>query len=252
MLHFLHIITNRIELCTIVSIMKKVLLLSALTAIIGISLQAQSFSSVTPSGHTLWYFVKNSTRHTIEVTWINDYYGNHYSLSGSLVIPDSVSYNGIMYAVTAIRDSWSNSSPGYGVFSNEPGLTSVILPSTLEYVGSYAFYGCTGLVSVNFNNELQEIHEGAFQNCSSLTSVTIPDTVTAVGAKAFFGCSSLSNLTLNANATIANQEFQDCTNLTNIVIPNGVTSIGNNAFRHCTNLTQIIIPNSVQSIGEYE
>ena len=63
-------------------------------------------------------------------------------------------------------------------------------------LGTYAFFGCTGLTSVTIasgttwgvNGYNQIIYEYAFSGCTSLSSVTIPNTVTQIYTGAFLSC----------------------------------------------------------------
>ena len=82
-------------------------------------------------------------------------------------------------------------------------------------IDSYAFNGCSNLISIDIPNGVTNIGYSAFYNCSSLTSITIPNGVTSIGNNAFSGCGSLRTIT----------------------IPNSVTSIGNYAFEYCSSLT---------------
>ena len=79
-------------------------------------------------------------------------------------IPDY--YNGV--AVTRIDDS---------VFSGHTEIVEVRFPKRLEYISAEAFYGCTGLVSVELGDiDLDispSIESGAFGGCTSLRAVTI-------------------------------------------------------------------------------
>ena len=62
------------------------------------------------------------------------YYDKHYT--GDLELPEKVEYYGSYYKVTAINER---------AFSGSSELRSVVLPSVMNKIGSYAFEGCTGL-----------------------------------------------------------------------------------------------------------
>ena len=118
------------------------------------------------------------------------------------------------------------------------------------YIGSSAFYVCSGLTSVTIGNGVTSIGEYAFYYCRSLTSVTIPNSVTSIGSSAFSGCRGLTSVTIpNSVTSIGRSAFSGCSGLTSVTIPNSVTSIGEYAFSDCTLLTSVTIPNSVTGIG---
>ena len=196
------------------------------------------------------YYGKLSDGMSVVVTYKDS---NYNSYSGSVKIPSQVTYNGTTYSVT--------------------------------YIGSYAFYGCSGLTSVTIPNSVTEIGWYAFSGCSGLTSVTIPNSVTDIGDLAFLSCHSLKEIIVESGNTIYDSRdncnaiiktatntliagckttvipnsvteigwyaFSGCTGLTSVTIPNSVTKIGSEAFRGCSGLTSVTIPNSVTEIGWY-
>ena len=176
------------------------------------------------------------------------YYGEDYSnvpaknmYTGSVVIPESVTYEGVTYSVTSI---------GYQAFYNCTGLTSVSIPEGVTSIGDYAFYNCTGLTSVTIPNSVLTIGNRAFDGCIGLTEVAIGNSVTWIGNYAFYNCTGLTSVSIPEGVTtIAYEAFYNCTGLTSVSIPNSVTSIGESAFYGCSGLTEITIPNSVTSIG---
>ena len=148
-------------------------------------------------------------------------------------------------------------SIGYYAFWGCSGLTSIEIPGSVTSIGEGAFWDCTGLTSIEIPNSVTSINSGAFGVCSSLISIEIPNSVTSIGENAFWDCPNLSNVVVNSNAIISKNYtssnigtiFGD--QVKKYTILNSVTSIGKSAFSGCTGLTSIEIPNSVTSIGEY-
>ena len=119
----------------------------------------------------IYYYL--SSDNTVSVT------SNPNRYSGSVVIPEKVTYENVEYSVTSI---------GGGAFSNCSGLTSVTIPNSVTSIGEWAFNNCSGLTSVTIPNSVTSIGEWAFSFCSSLTSITIPNSVTNIGSNAFYNC----------------------------------------------------------------
>jgi len=135
-------------------------------------------------------------------------------------------------------------------YTEEPGITEVIIPEGVTSIGESAFYNCRSLTNLTIPEGVTSIGSLAFYNCSSLTSITIPEGVTSIGNWAFKDCSSLTSITIpNSVIRIGDHAFEGCESLTNLTIPEGVTGIGEMAFYDCRSLTSITIPDSVISIG---
>ncbi len=126
----------------------------------------------------------------------------------------------------------------------------IAIPDGTTRIGSYAFYGCTGLTSITIPDSVTSIGDYPFEDCRSLKSVTIPDSVTSIGGCAFYGCTGLTSITIPDSVTsIGGHAFIDCTGLTSITIPDSVTSIGDYAFEDCRSLTSVTIGDGVTSMG---
>ncbi len=188
---------------------------------------------------------------------------NPYDYSGTITIPDSVSYNGNKYAVISIGDSafyscyYLNSvsipegvtSIGERAFIDCVNLTSVSIPSSVDTIGDYAFRYCERLVSVSIPDGVTTIGTETFLGCFNLPSITIPSSVTSIGDYAFMFCQSLSSVTIPSSVdSIGHFAFSCCTGLPSITIPDGVTFLGEDAFSWCTSLTSATIPSSVTTI----
>lgn len=189
----------------------------------------------------IYYNMKvTGTTKTAEVTYRDN---NYNSYSGSVTIPTSITYSGETYSVTSI--DWY-------AFYGCTGLTSIEIPSSVTIIGSYAFYSCTGLTSIEIPNSVTFIGDRAFSGCSGLTSIEIPNSVTSIGWYTFQGCTGLTSIEIpNSVTSIGSYAFYGCTGLTSIEISNSVTTIEKYALYGCSGLTSIKIPNSVTKIGSY-
>jgi len=108
---------------------------------------------------------------------------------------------------------------GDSALKNCNGLTSITIPNSVTYIGSYAF---------------------AYTNLTNVTNLTIPNSVTSIGSYAFYE-SGLFGITIGSGVTTLQPNFAGkCFNLTSITIPNTVTSIGNYPFNLCTNLSTVL------------
>lgn len=144
---------------------KILLLLVALT----VSICAKAQDYVTVDG--IHYYVYENTA-TVTKNGSDSY-------TGSIVIPETITYNGETYSVTSIGDF---------TFHCCSGLTSISIPNSVTSIGEHAFEYCTGLTSITIPNSVTSIGESAFWGCSGLTSISIPNSVTSIGNYAFATC----------------------------------------------------------------
>ena len=131
-----------------------------------------------------------------------------------------------------------------GAFESCESLTQVILPDSLLIIGDNAFYGCTNLRTVIFNDEsqLKTIGSRSFMGCK-LTAIKIPDSVTTISFEAFAVCDNLQEVIFGENSQlneICRAAFMYCEKLISITIPKSVKMINNEAFLHCTELSSVV------------
>ena len=207
--------------------------------------------------------------------------------NGVLVIPESVEYRGVTYAVTRIRSE---------AFQHCRGITSVVIPNSVTEIGNLAFGYCSGIISVVIPNSVTTIFFSAFEHCEKLAHISIPKSIKNIAANAFEhtgwfnqqpngilyldGCcmgykgdKPKGKLNIKENTRIIAGgafsrckelsgelvlpssiicigwgAFEGCDGLTSVIIPNSVTTIYSDAFSSCSNLTSINIPNSVTEL----
>ena len=159
-------------------------------------------------------------------------------------------------------------------FSYGTNLIEVTIPDSVEFIGSYAFFGCssltdiripdgvwqigtltfahcTALKSVTIGNSVNIIGCEAFSGCESLTSLVIPDSVTFIDGWAFDNCSALTDVTIGKNLQRTGAGiFGQCSSLTSVTIPDSMTQIKLQTFYNCVSLTSVIIPDSVTEIDQ--
>jgi hypothetical protein len=112
-------------------------------------------------------------------------------------------------------------------------LISVIIPDTVNNIGSYAFSEGSGQA----------------RTTNKLTSVIIPDSVLNIDIGAFQD-NQLSNVNLGNGVTAIRDYAFAGNQITNITIPNSVDGIGEGAFAN-NPLTKVTIPSSVHVMISY-
>lgn len=110
--------------------------------------------------------------------------------SGKVVIPDTVTVNGVTYKITEIeKDAFKNSA-----------ITEVKIGKYVTKIGNGAFSGCTKLKKVTIGASVKTIGDKAFYGCKALKSVTIPAKVTKIGKSAFEKCTALNTVTIKSKS----------------------------------------------------
>ena len=170
-----------------------------------------------------------------------------------VTIPNSVKdIDGYAFSGTAWLDNFSDDFVIVGdsvLIAYKGNEKNVIIPNSVQTIGSNAFEECYDLTSVTIPNSVKKIGNEAFSVCSSLTNVTISNNVESIGHEAFKRCISLKKIKIpNSVKSIGGGAFESCSNLESINIPDSVTSIGLDAFRFCSRLKKVNLSKSIKTI----
>lgn len=226
-----------------VNVRKTILLVALLLEVFAPNAWAYDGSVTVASGQTIYYNY-NGNNQTVVITCPGDNdWGNYSKPTGTLVIPDSVTHNGVICPVTSIGNS---------AFYYCTGLIFVTIPNSVTSIGNYAFCHCSSLNYVTIPNGVTSIGNHAFSYNNDMGFVTIPNSVASIGDYAFSRCTDLTSVTIGGDGTaIGNHAFYYCTGLTFAIIDGNEISIGNHAFTQCNGLISATIDGDETSIGNY-
>lgn len=133
---------------------------------------------------------------------------------------------------------------------NFPQLKTVSTPNSVETIEDNAFYFCSALTNITFQDGLKSIGESAFE-MSGLEYIYLPNSLQELKEKAFFQCEKLTTADITMRSTINNEfpehnlkaiptaAFAHCTSLENLTIPGSVQTIADSAFLNCVSLKEI-------------
>lgn len=197
------------------------------------------------------------TEDTWAATAITDTAGNQYSINAgtdtltltkgvdqeSVVIPETVSANGINYTVTAINDY---AFPGF------KDLETITIPKSVTSIGSLSRSVTPNFKTIivdgdnpNYESENGVLFDKGKKNLLCYpegkkdTHYTIPKGVESICKFAFADAISLEEVVIPESVTAISSAFYNCTGLKEITIPKNVSSIESEAFYSCTSLTAI-------------
>lgn len=163
-----------------------------------------------------------------------------YHLTGNVVLPSSVEFEGEVYTVTTLPKV---------AFAYCEDITSIEIPETVNCIGEYAFWECRGLEAIQVPASVDSLGLGAFWACSKLKQAKLPDGLKRISESLFYACSSLNSVTMGDNVEIIDPfAFKDCPNFDVAALPSSLKTIGEGAFVS-TGVTNVVLPDGIVSVG---
>ena len=168
-----------------------------------------------------------------------------------------------------IENNNSNFAPRFVVPADDVLKNGVkmVIPDSVMKIGSYAFFNCTWLQSIEIGNGVTNIEQYAFSGCSGLTDeLFIPDSVTIIKSRAFQNCSNVTSVDIGSGITCINDvAFYNCSGLTGVYIKDltawcqiNFESAWSNPLYYAKNLylnnepiTNLVIPDEITEIKKY-
>ena len=170
--------------------------------------------------------------------------GESVSFGGTTAnIPATVMNGATPYTVTALAD--------YGL-QDKSSLTSVTLPETVKKIGGHALRG-TGITSMLIPNSVDTIEAFAFYGCTALTSVELGNGVKFMGSYTFEACSNLQTVKIGTGMIKMNYSvFKDCPLLTDVTCLAVTPPQINGTFGGTTPITTATLSVPSGSVSAYE
>lgn len=195
-----------------------------------------------------------------------------FGISAFAVVEDGITYtampDGATLTISSVKDSVSgivkipSEVDGMKVvkindnaFKNKSSILSIEIPSTVQSVGTNAFYNCIGLMNVRFDASESAVTLGsnAFGKCTALEKIILPTEIKSIPSGCFSGCSSLNGVLLPSTVTsIGSEAFLSCSSLTTFYIPASVTSIGSKAFVNCNSIEKFMVADENTKFRGYD
>ena len=165
---------------------------------------------------------------------ITDYYGTylHVHVPDKIDGLDVTEIGALAFSDREKKDFPENrtSFKAHFRFTTKKNIREVIIPDTVENIGSYAFGYCYKLEKVNIPCSLRETGSGIFA-FTKIKEIELPKGMTEIHYYAFSDSESLEKVTLpDSIEEIGDYAFENCKDLKEVNVPDGLKIISSYAF----------------------
>ncbi|MFI3315329.1 MAG: leucine-rich repeat protein [Rikenellaceae bacterium] len=124
---------------------------------------------------------------------------------------------------------------------------TIILPSTLTEIGSYAFMGLYKLKEIVIPESVTTLGTGILSCCQDLKKVTLPSNIETLPPE-MFAYSGLEEFTISDNvSSLGYAIFYKCLSLESVTLSNNIPTLSLYTFAY-TPIKSISIPSSIKSV----
>lgn len=144
-------------------------------------------------------------------------------------LPRVTEDNGEAYEETVCEGTFSEKyivAPGTTViennqFSERKDLIDIVIPKSVKKIGTSAFYFCSNLKSVTFEegSDLKVIEYFVFQNCFALEKIVLPKSLLQIKAHSFWSCFSLTSIELPESLEVIDAAAFFASQIASVKIP---------------------------------
>ena len=221
----------------------------------------------------IFYNITDSDERTVEVTFKGnnpDEFEYEYK-NGEVDIPQSVTYNGREFTVTAIAGqafknpyiSRINIPEGIKVIKDSAfiycNLSEILsIPASVEYFGLSNIYPALYIdsIAIDKENPFYDSRQGCNAIIETATNTliagckntVIPYGVERIAKDAFVCCEELKNISIPATVKEIGAKAFAKSKITEVNIPEGVTTLEEYTFQYCEYLQNVTLPESLTEI----
>lgn len=172
----------------------------------------------------------------------------------SVKLPSTLKYLGINALInkglTEIEIPESIERMGSLCLAYNPNLKELVLPDKeIEFAGRHHFTNNYGMTRLVLPSRMENIPQGFCEGCAALQELTLPEGIETIGTSAFNCCYGLKSVTVPEGVKIIGpRAFKDCLYLEHITLPSTLETISSLAFDWCDNLKTVLCKGAVPAV----
>ena len=180
----------------------------------------------------------------------------YYGFEDQIVVPASV--HGIAVTSVTVQFGSGRNYPSVvlpeglttiesSAFSHAFGLQQIVLPSTLQYIGTYAFQYC-GLTSLTIPEGVHVIQREAFSRAFTDTAEVIVNSDDVIVVRGAFQEARMRKIVFNSTVSLTLNAIEDGEN--NFIVQFNIVSPYMGCFDECPNLYYFAFPSAIDVITD--